>query len=160
MDTTEITDSENVETTAAASVATAGDAKITTSFVGIVNAEGGAQVSQSAGLAVVSGADASISQAGAATVIAKSVSGEKFGSGVILAGDVSVSHGWVGIVASPKVELSDNSRILIGPVAALIIGAGILGVFGIAVAIAWILARRASEWRPKVPSISWQRMSH
>jgi hypothetical protein len=77
----------------------------------------------------------------------------------VVASEVRISRGWVGIVASPNVELSEDSRVIIGPAAALIIAAAVLGVFGIAVVLAGVLARRASQWRPNipVPSLSWKR---
>lgn len=140
-------------------VTAAHDASLTSSLAGVVNSQGDADLNQSGAAAVIAQGAVGISQGGAGAIVSRSVAGESMGSGLVVASDVRVSRGWIGVIASPNVEISDDSRVLIDPRAALIIAIAIFGVFGLGVVLAAMLARRAMQWRPKipVPSVQWRR---
>jgi hypothetical protein len=72
------------------------------------------------------------------------------GACVLLTGEADVKRSWVGIVLSPQVTVSEDSRVLISTKAALIIGFAILGGFGIIAVIGWLGVRRLMRWRPTI----------
>lgn len=156
---TEPRDAE-VRTGIVPSVSASHDVSLTTSVAGVVNAQGDASLNQSGACAVVSQGNVGVSQAGAGIVIAQSFAGESFGGGVVVSNDVRVSKGWVGVALSPKLEVADDSRVIIGPAAAAIIALAMFGIFGVVVAGGVYAARRAAQWRPKLPmpSVSWRRL--
>ncbi|MBI5231043.1 MAG: hypothetical protein HY876_02635 [Coriobacteriales bacterium] len=149
----------SVQASVVPNVTAAHDANLTSSLAGVVNSQGDADLNQSGAGAVIAQGAVGISQGGAAAIVSRSVAGESMGTGIVVANDVRISRGWIGVVASPNVEISDDSRVLIDPRAALIIAVAIFGVFGLAVVMAAMFARRAMQWRPKIPmpSIQWRR---
>ncbi len=149
---------EVVKNTMVANVTTDGDVEVGTSCVGIVNAEGGATITQSGVGAILARADAQATQVGSAAIVANSVSGDRIYNVATVASDVTVSRSWIGVALSPRMQVSDDSRVIVGPLAALIIVVALLGVFGIVAAVGVVAAKRALAWRPKVPSVSWHRM--
>ncbi|MDH4139802.1 MAG: hypothetical protein OEV43_04455 [Coriobacteriia bacterium] len=147
-----------VRNSVASSVVAEHDAEVTGSLAGVVNAQGDATVSQTGSLAIMARGDVEATQTGAGAIVSRSMSGEGIYSCIAAAGDMSVRRGWIGVAISPKMEVSEDSRVFIGPRAAFIIAAAILGIFGIVAAFGVIAARKAMGWRPKVPSVSWHRM--
>lgn len=148
-----------MEASVMSNVNAARDVSMTTSVAGLVNAQGDAEISQGGALAVVSQGHAAISQGGAGAIVSNSFSGDSFGSGVVLGNEVSVANSWVGFALTPKMEVSEDSHVIIGTKGALIIAAAIFGVFGLAAVLAFYAGRRVLRWRPKVPvpSVSWRR---
>lgn len=147
-----------VKNTIVGTVASEHDIELSTSCAGVVSAQGDASVSQSGAGAIVAHGDVRTHQTGVAALLASAVEGDHLYSGVAVASDISVSRSWVGIALAPKMQVSDDSRIIVGPIAALILAAAILGVFGIVAALGVIATKRALAWRPKVPAVSWHRM--
>ncbi|MDP2182132.1 MAG: hypothetical protein Q8K99_06150 [Actinomycetota bacterium] len=148
----------HVHNTLAPSVVSERDVEVTASFAGIVNAQGGATLNQSGACTIFAQGNVDANQAGAAAIVTRTLSGEGVYAGAIVAGDVSVGKSWVGLVLSPNMQVSEDSRVIIGPVAALIIALAIFGVFGVVAALGFFAARRAMTWRPRVPAVSWHRM--
>jgi hypothetical protein len=127
-----------------------GDATLTASASPIVYAKGNISVRQSYTSAVLAGGDMDISQAGAPLIIGKQLSVQQGGALVMLSGESTVSNGFVGILLSPKATVSQDSRVLIGPKAALIIAAALLGGFGIVALVMVLGVRRVMTWRPQI----------
>jgi hypothetical protein len=149
---------DTVKNTIVANVTSAHDVEIGTSLTGVVNAEGDSAITQSGAGAIVARGDAEVSRSGSVALVASSVSGDHTYSAVTLASDVAVSRSWIGVALSPRMQVSEDSRVLVGPVAALIIVVAALGVFGIVAVFGVLAAKRALAWRPKVPAVSWHRM--
>lgn len=153
-----VPENDSVKTAIVGTVTSAQDVEISTSCIGVVNAQGSASVSQTGAGAIIARGDVAATQSGAAALFANSVAGDHTYSAVTVASDVAVSRSWIGIALSPKMQVSDDSRVIVGPVAALIIVVAALGVFGVVAAFGVLAAKRALAWRPKVPSVSWHRM--
>jgi hypothetical protein len=127
-----------------------GDASITASAAPIVYAKGNVSVRQSYTSAVLAGGDMDIAQAGAPLIIGKQLNVEQGGALVMLSGESSVSNGFVGVLLSPKATVSDDSRVLVGTKAALIIAAALLGGFGLVALVMVLGVRRVMTWRPQI----------
>lgn len=149
----------DVQTGFVPSVTASHDANLTTSFAGVVNAQGDANLNQGAAGAVVAQGDVSVTQAGAAAIVGRAITGENIGGAVLVGSEVSVKNAWVGVALSPNLEVSEDSRVIIGTKAAIIIAVAMFGIFGIAAVLAVLGARRAMAWRPNLPmpSIQWRR---
>lgn len=147
-----------VKTAVVGTVSTEHDIEMSTSCAGVVNAQGDASVTQGGAGVIIAHGDVQAHQTGAAALFASSVTGDHVYNCVTVASDVSASRSWIGIALSPKMRVSDDSRVIVGPVAALIIAVAALGIFGIVAAFGVIAARRALAWRPRVPQVSWHRM--
>lgn len=160
MDATENTGSvaDSVKNTIVANVTSEHDVEISTSCTGVVSAEGNSAITQSGAGAIIARGDVEATQSGSVALVASSVTGDHTYSVVTLASDVAVSRSWIGVALSPRMQVSDDSRVLIGPIAALIIVVAALGVFGIVAVFGVLAAKRAIAWRPKVPAVSWHRM--
>jgi hypothetical protein len=127
-----------------------GDATLTASAASVLYAKGNISVRQSYTSAVLAGGDMDISQAGAPLIIGKQLSVQQGGAVVMLSGESAVSNGFVGILLSPKATVSEDSRVLIGPKAALIIAAALLGGFGVVALVMALGVRRVMTWRPQI----------
>lgn len=127
-----------------------GDATVTASASPVVYARGNISVRQSYTSAVLAGGDMEISQAGAPLIIGKKLDVSQGGALVMLTGESSVSNGFVGVLLSPKATVSDDSRVLIGTKAALIIAAALLGGFGLVALVMVLGVRRVMSWRPQI----------
>lgn len=127
-----------------------GDATVTASATPIVYAKGNVSVRQSYTSAVLAGGDMEISQAGAPLIIGKRLSVSQGGAVAMAAGEAEVSNGFVGILISPKATISEESRVLIGTKAALIIAAALLGGFGLVALVMVLGVRRVMTWRPQI----------
>jgi len=131
-------------------VSTGGDATITASASPIVHAKGDIHVRQAYTSAVIAGGDMEISQAFAPIILGKQLSVHQGGGVVMLAGDAKVSNGFVGVLLSPRAEISDDSRVLLSTKAALIIAAALLGGFALVAVVIALGARRVMSWRPSI----------
>lgn len=149
---------DSIRYTALGSLASEREVSMSMSCAGIVNSQAAASLEQSGAGAVIAQGPVEATRSGAVAIVATSVSGDHAYSCVTVASDISLSRSWVGVALSPRMQLSEDSRVIIGPVAALIIAVAILGVFGIVAALGAVAVRRALTWRPKVPSVSWHRM--
>ncbi len=127
-----------------------GDATVTASAAAVTYAKGNVTVRQSYTSAVLAGGDMDISQAGAPLIVGKQLSVQQGGALVMLSGEAAVSNGFVGILLSPKATVSEDSRVLIGPKAALIIAAALLGGFGVVALVMALGVRRVMSWRPQI----------
>jgi hypothetical protein len=127
-----------------------GDAHISVSAVPILRTTGGATFSQAYASAVIVGGDMEIHQAAAPVIIGKSMDATQLGAAVVVTGDADIKRSTIGFLLSRNATVSDDSRVLLGTKAAIIIAAALLGGFGF-VAIAMVMsARRISEWRPSI----------
>jgi hypothetical protein len=127
-----------------------GDATVTASAAAVTYAKGNVTVRQSYTSAVLAGGDMDISQAGAPLIIGKQLSVQQGGALVMLSGESTVSNGFVGVLLSPRATVSEDTRVLIGPKAALIIAAALLGGFGIVALVMVLGVRRVMTWRPQI----------
>jgi hypothetical protein len=127
-----------------------GDATLTASAAPIVYAKGNISVRQSYTSAVLAGGDMDISQAGAPLIIGKQLDVQQGGALVMLSGESTVTNGFVGVLLSPKATVSEDSRVLIGTKAALIIAAVLLGGFGLVAIVMALGVRRVMTWRPQI----------
>ncbi len=145
-----------------------GDASLTASAAPIVYAKGDVSVRQCYTSAVLAGGDMDITQAGAPLIVGKKLDVSQGGALVMLSGESMVSNGFVGILLTPKATVADDSRVLIGTKAALIIAAALLGGFGLVALVMVLGVRRVMTWRPQIsvpqlPSMAglherWQRI--
>jgi hypothetical protein len=149
---------DTIKYTALGSLASERDVSVSMSCAGIVNSQGEASVDQSGVGAIIAQGPVQATRSGAVAIVASNLSGDHAYSAVAVGSDVSLSKSWVGVALSPRMQVSEDSRVLIGPIAALIIAVAIFGVFGIALALGVVVVRRAMTWRPKVPAVSWHRM--
>jgi len=141
-----------------ASVTSAGEARISSSIAGFVSAQGDASVAQSASAVVLAQGNSDIEQSAVAALVTRTMTGDRVYNAASVSGEMSVSRSWIGVALTPRLQVSEDSRVIIGPVGALIIATAIFGVFGILAALGYFAARRAMQWRPKVPAVSWHKM--
>ncbi len=127
-----------------------GDATLTASAAPIVYSKGNISVRQSYTSAVLAGGDMEINQAGAPLIIGKQLNVQQGGALVMLTGESNVQNGFVGVLLSPKATVSEDSRVLIGTKAALIIAAALLGGFGLVALVMVLGVRRVMSWRPQI----------
>jgi len=127
-----------------------GDASLTASATPIVYAKGNVSVRQSYTSAVLAGGDMDITQAGAPLIIGKKLDVQQGGAVVMLSGDSTVTNGFVGVLLTPKATINDDSRVLIGTKAALIIAAALLGGFGLVALVMVLGVKRVMSWRPQI----------
>jgi hypothetical protein len=127
-----------------------GDATLTASASPIVYSKGNISVRQSYTSAVLAGGDMDITQAGAPLIIGKQLNVQQGGALVMLTGESTVTNGFVGVLLSPKATISEESRVLIGTKAALIIAAALLGGFGLVALVMVLGVRRVMTWRPQI----------
>ena len=152
--TADVTDLQTVGTLVG--VATVGnDAEITTSAAGLVSAGRDASIHQAVAWGVVGKGDVSIDQGASMLAVAHDYSVQSGVAGVVVATEATVSRGWIGFLLAPKATLSDDSRVLIGTIPALIIGGAIVLGFGILAVAGVRTARSALAWRPKLPGLKW-----
>jgi len=144
--------------TVAASIGAENGMIVERSLVGYATAANALSVDRSATGAVVARGDADVFRSAAGAVVARSITGERMVACTTVAEDIHVSGGWIGLALAKDIEVSEDSRVIIGPAGAAIIAVAILGVFGVVVALAVMGARRAMAWRPNVPSLQWRRM--
>ncbi len=127
-----------------------GDATVTASATPVVYAKGNVSVRQSYASAVLAGGDMEISQAGAPLIIGKRLNVSQGGAVAMAAGEAEVTNGFVGILITPKATIAEESRVLIGTKAALIIAAALLGGFGLVALVMVLGVRRVMTWRPQI----------
>lgn len=127
-----------------------GDATLTASAAPVVYAKGNVTVRQSYTSAVLAGGDMDISQAGAPLIIGKRLDVQQGGALVMLSGESAVTNGFVGVLLTPKATIAEDSRVLIGTKAALIIAAALLGGFGLVAVVMVLGVRRVMSWRPQI----------
>lgn len=125
-----------------------GDAEVTASAVPILSAKGDATFRQAYASAFIAGGDVKIVQGGAPLILGKSVDIEQGGAIAMVTGEASVKRGFIGVLLSPRADVSDDSRVVVGPKAALIIGAVLLGGFGLVALAIFFGAKRVASWRP------------
>ncbi len=141
-------DAVDLETTASAVglAQVSGDAHVSTSWVGIMHAKQGGTFQQGYASAAIFGGDTTVRQAGAPLIIGRTMNIEQGGGAVLVGSDVKVSHGFVGIVVSGRSEISDDSKVLIGTKAAIIIAAAILGGFAVVAVLMTVGTKRIADW--------------
>lgn len=149
----------DLETTASALGITqvSGDAHISTSWCGVVYAKQGGTFQQGYASTAIFGGDTTVKQAGAPIIVGRSMNIEQGGGALLVGSDVKVSRGFVGIVVSGRSEISDDSKVLIGTKAAIIIAAAILGGFAVVAVVMAIGTARIATWgrnikMPDLPS--------
>ncbi|MDO9173692.1 MAG: hypothetical protein Q7V62_02740, partial [Actinomycetota bacterium] len=120
-----------------------GNAAITASVTPLVLSQGATTVQQSYASAVIvgGGAQTRIHQAAAPIIVGKTTDMVQSGAGVLVTGEANVHRSWVGMVVSPKATISEDSRVLISPAAALIIGLALITGIGVVAVVAVLLAR-------------------
>lgn len=128
----------------------AGDADVSMGAVGVMLAKQNVDFRQGWVNNVFSSGDVSIAQAGNGFTLGRSATLDHAGSVAVVAGDATVSHGWVGLMLAGKTEVSEDSRVIIGTKAAIIIAAALLGGFAVvAIALMYGSGKVARQWNPK-----------
>lgn len=125
------------------------NARITASIAPAVLSRGATTVQQSYASAVIvgGGAETRIHQAAAPIIVGKTTEMVQSAACAVVTGEANVHRSWVGMVVSPKATISEDSRVLISPAAALIIGLALITGIGVVALVAVLLARRAYEQR-------------
>lgn len=142
-----------VSTSLVGGVSASGDVDLTTSAVGIIAAKQNVDFRQGWVNNVFSAGNVSVSQGGNGFMIGKSAMLENAGSVAVLAGDVKVRRGWIGLLLAGKTEVSEDSHVIIGTKAALIIAAALLGGLGlVALVLLYGSGKVAKQWNPKMLS--------
>lgn len=119
-----------------------GDAELSNSVVGVVNA-GSVGLYRGAALVMVGDGESAIEQGFAEVVVSRAVGLNKSGAGVVVASDASLARSWVGVMAARNATLSGDSRVIIDAKAVLILAAALLGGFGlIALALMYLVPKR------------------
>jgi hypothetical protein len=136
------------------------DATITASMTPIVHAKGDIHVRQSYTSGVIAGGDMEISQSVAPVIVGKKLSVTQGGGVVMLSGEADVNSGFVGVLLTPKANVSADSRILLSTKGALIIAAAILGGFGLVAVMMALSVRRVMAWRRKFHAPDMPDFSH
>ena len=134
-----------------------GDAHVTASYVGIMTAKQGGSIQQSYASAVIMGGDTAIRQAGAPLIIGRTMNIEQGGGGVLVGSDVKAKNSVIGVVISGRSEISEDSKVIIGTKAAVIIAAAILGGFAVVAVVMAMGTKRIADWgrgikKPELPS--------
>lgn len=125
-----------------------GDLSTRFSSTPLVNVHGDASIRQSYASALVAGGTVEMTQAVAPLVAGREVHIDLGGGAAVVAGDVKVERGFIGVLLAGRAEVGDETRVLIGTRAALIMGGVLLGGFAL-LAIAGVLGvRKLAEWRP------------
>lgn len=127
-----------------------GDATVSLSAVPILKVDGDASFKQAYASAVLASNSLSVKQGGSPVMLARSLEVTQGGSVAMIAGEADVRQSYVGVLLSPKATLSEDSRVLVGPKAALIIAAAILGGFGLVALVMVLGAKRVAQWRPRI----------
>jgi hypothetical protein len=139
------------------SASVSGDADVSGSVVGMLSARGSAKLDRGCAGAVMAEGDVAVSRSGAGLIMGKRVDVEQGGGCVMIGSETEVRRGWVGLLLTRKATLSEDSRVLFDWKAALILAAVMLGLFGVILVIAFMLARRAmhmtSELRSRLPHL-------
>lgn len=134
-----------------------GDADVSGSLVGMLSSKGSAKLDRGCAGAVMAEGDVAVSRSGAGLIMGKRVDVEQSGGCVMIGSETEVRRGWVGLLITRKATLSEDSRVLFDWKAALILAAVMLGLFGVVLVIAFMLARRAmrmtSELRSRLPHL-------
>lgn len=125
------------------------DARITASVAPAVLSRGATIVQQSYTSAIIvgGGAETRIHQAAAPIIVGKTTEMVQSGACTVVTGEANIRNSWVGMVLSPKATVSEDSRVLISPAAAIIIGLALITGIGVVAVVAVLLARRAYEQR-------------
>jgi hypothetical protein len=132
------------------------DADITASAAAVVSAGGDVSIHQAVVWGVVSKGDVTVDQGASALTVARDYEVRSGVAGLVVATEATVSHGLVGFLLAPKATLSDDSRVIIGTIPALIIGGAIVVGFGLLAVAAVGAVRSALAWRPKLPGLRWE----
>jgi len=125
-----------------------GDAALTASAAPVVLTKGNVSLHQCYTSAIIAGTEVDASQAGAPLIIGKKVRVEQGGAMVMVSGRSKVKHGFVGVLLTPQATVSEDSRVLVGTKAALIIAAALLGGFGLLAVVMAFGVKRVAAWRP------------
>ena len=149
---------QTIKKGAVGSVASERDVSMSMSCAGIVTSAGKTSISQGGVGAIIAQGPVEATRSGTLAIVANSVIGDHAYSAVAVGSNVSLNESWIGVALSPRLQVSEDSRVIIGPLAALIISVALLGVFGIVAVLVAVAVRRALTWRPKVPSVAWHRM--
>lgn len=133
------------------------DVRASASLVGLACAQRDMTVDKSAMVVANIDGNARIDKSFAEVLVAGDVTGENFGTAVLVSRAAEIKRGWVGIAVAPGMTVSEDSKVIIGPKAALIIAVALLGVAGLALVFVYEAASRMARWRPSVPSVHWRR---
>ncbi|MDO8963424.1 MAG: hypothetical protein Q7W30_02915 [Coriobacteriia bacterium] len=145
---------------AVATASVEGDAYLNTSAVGMMTTDS-ATVRQSLAGAISSETDVMVTQSAVPLIIAKKVDLDSSASCMVVATEATAARSWVGLLAARNATLSEDSRVIIDWKAALILGACLLGGFGIIAVGVFFGARRIAgaisdlgDRIPKLPDLS------
>lgn len=132
-----------------------GDVHAQLSVLGLTTASGNAELHQSYASAFVAGDTMSVSQAAVPLGLARTITFEQSGAIVAASGETTVHRSFVGLLLSGRTEVAEDSRVLVGTRAAVIIACALLGGFGLVALAIFVGAKRVSNWRPtiKLPSL-------
>jgi hypothetical protein len=126
------------------------DATITASAAPIVHAKGDIQIRQAYTSAVIAGGDMEISQAFSPIIVGKQLLVQQGGACVAISGEAEINNGFVGVLLSPKANISEDSSVLLSTKAAIIIAAALLGGLALVAMVMSLGVRRVMRWRPEI----------
>lgn len=106
-----------------------GDAEVSGSLVGVVNA-GSVGLYRGAALVMVGDGESAIEQGFAEVVVTRAIGLNKSGAGVVVANDASVARSWVGVMAARNATLTADSRVIIDAKAILVLAMAVLAGLG------------------------------
>ena len=129
-----------------------GDATITASMVPALIARGDTTFQQSYASAVIvgGGAETKLHQAFAPLIVGKTMDLTQSGACALVTGEADVKSSWIGLVLSPKTNVSEDSHVIISTRAALIIALALFGGFGLVALAITLGVRRVVRWRPTI----------
>ena len=143
-------DTDEFESTASAVglAQVAGNANVSASMVPLMVAKQNISFSQGYASAVIAGGETHVKQAFAPIIIGRTMEIDSGGGAVLVGGDVNVRNGFVGVILSRSTTASDDTRVLIGTRAAIIIAAAVLGGFALVAVVMMLGVKRVTAWRP------------
>lgn len=133
-----------------------GDAEVSGSLVGVVNA-GSVGLYQGAAVVILANEDAAIEQGATQVLVTRSADLERSGAGVIVTREAHIARSWVGVMAARNATLSEGSRVLVDARAALIIGALLFGGLGLLAMGVYLGARHVAA---RIPHLPWAGHRH
>lgn len=128
------------------------DATITASMAPAVMTRGDLTFQQSYASAMIvgGGGETRVHQAAAPLIVGKTMDLTQTGACVLVTGEADVKSSWIGIVLSPKTNVSEDSHVLVSTTAALIIAAALFGGLGLVALAISLGVRRVMHWRPTI----------
>jgi hypothetical protein len=134
---------ENIqlESSFAVSANAQGNLDLSNSFAVLARAEGEAHIQDSGAMTIVAGGDIQVTNGGAQIMVAGG-DGQLSNGGaqiIVVGGEMTAQQTFVGLAITDKLNLSEDSKVLLDKPQALLFGAAFGAVFAL---VSWLLRRR------------------